>query len=418
MTSGESERKARPVRPSLRDRRFAALLVAEAVNSVGSWASAIALWGFAAYRFDASPGQISLLIICWSVPSAVLSPFLGVLVDRLGARRALIAAYLVGAAAALGLAAAGSLATLGVIALVSGCATALAGPASSALPPQIVEADALLSANSLLAGASEFGQVLGPLVASAALALSGFRAAFLVDAATFAVGVVALLPLPSRRLAQEAGAPWLRELAEGFRIVGRSSALVLILLVGAAVSFASGAFLVVEPFYARNVLDRPASQFALFEAAAGIGSLLAGFAIPWSRRIFERSWILSLAVVAYGLAACLFVGTTWVPVAYLGAFLWGVSGMVLWVVKLTATQRLAAVEAHGRVLSLQGAAASIAEVVGLAAAGAVIAALGVQPGAFALAAVPIVVGLVTGPALAARLRSTQRAASRAEVASR
>ena len=89
--------------------------------------------------------------------------------------------------------------------------------------------------------------------------------------------------------------------------------------------------------------------------------------------------------------------------------------MVLWVVKLTATQRLAAVEAHGRVLSLQGAAASIAEVVGLAAAGAVVTALGVQPGAFALAAVPIVVGLVTGPALAARLRSVKLAGPEAQV---
>lgn len=88
------------MRSSLRDHRFAALLVAEAVNSIGSWASAIAPWGFAAYRFDASPGQISLLIICWSVPSAVLSPFLGVLVDRLGNRRAVIAAYVIGAGAA------------------------------------------------------------------------------------------------------------------------------------------------------------------------------------------------------------------------------------------------------------------------------------------------------------------------------
>jgi hypothetical protein len=46
-----------PVRPSLHDRRFAALLVAEAANSIGSWASAVALWGFAAYRFDAGPTQ-------------------------------------------------------------------------------------------------------------------------------------------------------------------------------------------------------------------------------------------------------------------------------------------------------------------------------------------------------------------------
>jgi MFS family permease len=392
------------VRPALRDRRFAAFLVAEAVNSIGSWASAIALWGYAAYRFDASPGQVSLLIICWSAPSAVLAPLLGVLVDRLGARRALIAAYLAGVGAALGLAAADSLPTLCLLALLAGVAVAMAGPASGALPPQIVAPDGLLAANSLLGGATEFGQVLGPLMASAALALSGFRAAFLVDAATFVVGVAALLPLPSRRPAREASSSYLRELVAGFRVVGRERALRSILLVGAAVSFTSGAFLVVEPLYARHVLDRPPSQFALFEAAAGVGSLLTGFLMPWSRRVFERPRTLGLATSAYGLAACLFVGTTWVALAYTGAFLWGVSGMVFWVVKQTATQRLAAVATHGRVMALNSAAGSVAETVGLAVAGAVITAIGVREAALLLAAAPIAAGVVTASALAGRLR--------------
>ena len=394
----------RTVRPSLRDHRFAALLVAEAVNSVGSWASAIALWGFAAYRFNASPTGLSLLIICWAAPSAVLSPFLGVAVDRLGARRALIAAYLLGAGAALGLAAADSLPTLYILAVLAGIATAMAGPASGALPPQIVAPDGLLAANSLLGGASEFGQVLGPLVASAALALSGFRAAFLIDAATFAVGVAALIPLPARRPPPEARTSWMRELAEGFRIVTRQKPLRLMLLIGTAVSFTSGAFLVVEPLYARHVLHRPPSQFALFEAAAGIGALLTGFALPRLGSILDRPWTLGLATSAYGLAACLFVGTTWVAVAYTGAFMWGVSGMIFWVVKLTATQRLAASEAHGRVISLNSAAGSVADTLGLAVAGIAITALGVRLGAFALAAVPIVAGLATASALARCLR--------------
>jgi DHA3 family macrolide efflux protein-like MFS transporter len=392
------------VRPSLRDPRFAALLVAEAVNSIGSWASAVALWGFAAYRFNASPTQVSLLIICWAAPPAALGPPLGVLVDRLGARRALIVAYFLGTGAALGLAAADSLPVLGVFAVLAGCARALAGPASGALPPQIVAPDALLEANSLLGGASEFGQVLGPLVASAALALSGFRMAFLVDAATFAIGVAALIPLPAQRPASGPREPWLRELAEGLHIVARQKSLRLMLLIGAAVSLASGGFLVVEPLYARHVLHRPASQFALFEAAVGVGAILTGLVIPRLRRILKRPWTLGLSTSAYGLAASLFVGTTWVAVAYTGAFLWGVSGMVFGVVGLTAMQRVTATEAHGRVLSLSSSVESIAETIGLAVAGPTIAILGVRTGALALAAVPIVAGLATAQALAGSLR--------------
>jgi predicted MFS family arabinose efflux permease len=406
------------VRPSFRNPRFVALLVAEAVNSIGSWASAIALWGFAAYRFDATPGQVSLLIICWSAPVAVFGLPLGVVVDRLGARRALILAYLLGAGAALGLASANSLLVLDMLAVLAGCARALGGPASSALPPQIVAPDALLAANSLLGGAAQFGQVLGPLVASAALALSGFRAAFLVDAATFVVGVVALLPLPSRRPAAETRARWLRELVDGFRVVMRRRSLRLMLLIGAAVSFTSGAFLVVEPLYARHVLHRPPSQFALFEAAAGTGAILTGLALPRLSRLLERRVTLSVATVAYALTACLFVGTTWVAAAYTGAFLWGVSGMVFGVVVVTAIQRLAAVESHGRVFALDAALGSIAETVGLAIAGAAIALLGVRPGAFVLAAVTIIAGLVTAPALAECLRPEAGAVAEGEMAPR
>jgi hypothetical protein len=50
------------------------------------------------------------------------------------------------------------------------------------------------------------------------------------------------------------------------------------------VIFTSGAFLVVEPLYGRRVLDRPRSQFALFEAAIGIGAIATGLALLVIRR--------------------------------------------------------------------------------------------------------------------------------------
>ena len=50
---------------------------------------------------------------------------------------------------------------------------------------------------------------------------------------------------------------------------------------------------------------------------------------------------------------------------------------------------------------------SIAETIGLAVAGPAIAILGVRPGAFALAAVPVVVGLATAASLAGSLRQAE-----------
>ena len=53
IRAAHAVRVVRVVRPSLRDPLFGLLVAAEAINSVGGWASGIVLWGLVAYRFDA-----------------------------------------------------------------------------------------------------------------------------------------------------------------------------------------------------------------------------------------------------------------------------------------------------------------------------------------------------------------------------
>ena len=87
----------------------------------------------------------------------------------------------------------------------------------------------------------------------------------------------------------------------------RNRAVRLVIAVSAAVTFTSASFLVVEPLYARHVLHRPPSQFALFEAAAaGTGAILAGLVISRIRSRLTGGTTLMAAAIGYGLAACLF----------------------------------------------------------------------------------------------------------------
>ncbi|MBO0686712.1 MAG: MFS transporter, partial [Candidatus Dormibacteraeota bacterium] len=284
---------------------------------------------------------------------------------------------------------------LGIAAIASGVATALAAPATNALPPRLVDPDGLLAANSLLAGAKQAGQVLGPLTASATLALAGFRAAFLLDAATYLVGVWAVATLRSRPVPPSPRSAWGNELADGVLVVARHSVLRLIVGLGAVVSFTSGAFLVVEPLYARHVLERPPSQFALFEAAAGAGAIAASLAVSRLRspRLLEGVRPLALFAAGYGLTACIFIGTTWVPLAYVGATLWGVTGALFSVVAVTTMQQIVPAGLHGRTMAVRSTLQSGASTLGLPVAGVLLAAVGVQPGAFALAGVALAGGL-------------------------
>jgi MFS family permease len=405
--SGRRRVPARPVHPSFRDPRFTFLLVGQSVNWIGSWAAGIVLWGFAAYHFGASPEAISLTVLCWSGPPAVLTAFTGGLTDRFGPRVMLIVGYLCSAATSLGMAAAGSLLFLDVMAVACGAARSLCGPASSALPTRVVESDDLLVANSLLGVTGSIGQVAGPLVASVLMATTGFRIAFAVDAATYLVGVLVMFPLPVLPLPDEprearpaatgrSAYERLRRTTAGAAAVARDPELRHVAVARMGVIFTSGAFLVVEPLYARHVLGRPPSQFALFEATIGAGAILTGLALPVIRRRLPANRaavrLLAAGAISYGLAGALFTGTPWVPVAYIGAFAWGTSGTVFYTIAATALQRLAPAGTLGRVAGVISTAESATETVAMPAAGALMAVAGLRPGALALAAVAVAAG--------------------------
>src|SRR5690349_9319777 len=139
----------------LRQPRLALLFAGSALNAIGTWATLIALWGFAAYRFHAAPSQVALLGLAWSVPGAVLSPLAGAPIDRFGPRVVMIASNVLGVVTALVMAASSSYTALVVLAVLAGAVEAFGRPAATSLPPRLVDDADLLSANSLLGVAEQ-----------------------------------------------------------------------------------------------------------------------------------------------------------------------------------------------------------------------------------------------------------------------
>ncbi len=298
---------------------------------------------------------------------------------------------------------------LDVAALACGAARSLCSPASSALPARVVEPDDLLAANSLLGVTASIGQVAGPLAASVLMAATGFRVAFAADAAMYLANVLAVLPLPVLPQLDEPrgadaetagrtahGVAWLRTATAGAAAVARVPALRAIALARMGVIFTSGAFLVIEPLYAQHVLGRPSSQFALFQAATGIGAIATGLVLPVVHRRVPGSRsparLLAAGAISCGLAAALLTGTPWVPVAYLGAFVWGACGTVFYAAATTTLQRLAPAGKLGRVAGVISTAESTTESISMPVAGALVAVAGLRPGALVLAAVAVAAG--------------------------
>ena len=373
----------------LRDRRFALLAAGQAVNGIGSWCALIAMWGYAAYRFDAGPAQIALITLSWSIPPTLIGPFAGVPIDRLGPRRVLVAADLGAAAVSFALMGVGSFNVLLAFGLLHGITRAFSEPAFAALPPRLVADRDLLAANAVLGLALHVSIAVGPLVAAGAIAAWGMRGAFAIDALTYLVGVAVVLPLrivPGVRSREQSV---MGDLRDGLKTVRDRPALVRLLALATSVYIVWGAYAVIEPLYVRDVLHRSPATLALLQSVFGVTLVANGFLAARAGERIARIETVIFAAAASGLAALLYVGTATLAVAIMGIAIWGAA--TAWFVppNRTLVQRAAPVETHGRVLAFDATLRSGANVVAASLTGVAAVLVGVQAAAFVVASIPV-----------------------------
>jgi len=337
----------------LRTRGFPVLLAGETINATGNWIAVIAIWGFASFKFDAGPADLAMLFVVLSLPGALLGPLLGVPIDRLGPKRTLLVANLLGILDALALTQARSYVQIVLLALPLGLIEAFAAASLDAIPPRLVGSEDLVAANALLGGAQDVAIVIGPVLAAVVNERWGLTGAFVADAATFAVGALVALTIsiePAPRTT-ERDTTW-RELRDGFTLARRTPGLRWTLVVVASVYLLWALFGLLEPLYVRDVLGESDEVFALLQTVFGVGLVLTSLGLAKLGDRVARPRVVAIAVVLSGLTAALYLGTQVLAVAFVGVFLWGVDVAFFYVPAKTLLQRYAPGAFHGRILSL------------------------------------------------------------------
>lgn len=173
------------------------------------------------------------------VPSVLLGPLIGTIVDRWDRRRLLVAMDIFRGCVLLAVAVGVNDKTqVGVIygaVFLVGIGTAVFSPAKAAFLPEIVPPDHLLRANSIGCMMGSLMTAVGTPIGAALVGGLGYRWALAADAATYFVSMASLMLIvmgaeASRRakareiaLAREGSGPaaYLHELADGFRYIRR-----------------------------------------------------------------------------------------------------------------------------------------------------------------------------------------------------
>ncbi|RJQ84906.1 MFS transporter [Amycolatopsis panacis] len=340
------------------DHRFRWLLASSATANLGDGIGKVA-FPLLATTLTRDPVQIAALSAVQFVPWLLFAIPAGALIDRVDRKKAMIAAN---AARAVAVAAVTVLVavhamdiwTIYVAALLVGTAETVADSAANVLPPALVPAEGLESANSRLQACEIVGQTfLGGPVGSATFAL--FAAfPFLLTSAGFAVAAAVLLGLAgsyrpqaetatiSIRAGFTAGAGWLREHPTLLRLLAVAGLLSL-------VSELAQAQLVL---YALEDLRLSEAAFGLFSFVGGIGGLAGAALTPRLVRRTGRRPVLIGGVLCCALG---FAGMGLVHQPVLAALLFGLFAaavVAVNVVLATARHTLVPSELLGRVLGV------------------------------------------------------------------
>jgi predicted MFS family arabinose efflux permease len=220
------------------------------------------------------------------VPSALATPFLASVADRMRRERVLVLisavrAATIGISAAL-LAMGAASAGVYALAVVATVAFTVFRPAHSALLPSLCTSTRQLTSANVVRGILEAGGALiGPALAGAVLALGDPAALFLTVALLSVASAAALVGLrdESARLRPAGRAALLRDTVEGARAVVSNPDLRLLFGLGFAQTVVRGALTVYTVVVAVDLLSTGDAGVAALSAAIGVGGLAGSLAV-------------------------------------------------------------------------------------------------------------------------------------------
>jgi MFS family permease len=360
----------------LDNRPLSRLLVGEFVSSVGDWLYLVALL-IVVYRESADPVLLGIVGAARVLPYVLLSIPAGIVADRYDRRLVLLVTDVARGAIMLVLAwlvaADAPVAWIIVMSIVAGCFSAFFSPTIGAYLPSIVGNEAELGpANSAWSTLDNLAFIIGPAIAGLLIATSGLTAAFVLNAASFAILAVVLWGLPSVRAGtrETADHAVTASAANADGAAARESLIAIVrpvlglTLADVTAGFAFGGLGVLTVLLAIQQLGAGEEGTGYLNAGIGVGAVVGAVlsgALSTSSR--QRAILLAgLIVLAAGLVLLGVVSS--LAVAFVAMAIASAGSLVAEVISTTIFQRLVPDAVRGRALGVAATLTTLAYAAG------------------------------------------------------
>ncbi|MCC3573665.1 MAG: MFS transporter [Microcoleus sp. PH2017_40_RAT_O_B] len=295
--------------PALRSQNYRLFFAGQGISLIGSWMTQVAtVW--LVYNLSDSPWMLGVVGFTSQIPTLILLPFAGVLIDRTNRHRVIIATQILAMVQSLALA---FLALTGVIniwqllvlSLFQGAINAFDAPARQAFVPELVEKKEDL-ANAIALNASMFNgaRLIGPAIAGLVIGTVGASYCFLIDGISYIAVIAGLLAMKikPRKIAASNTKP-LQRLKEGFDYAFGFPPIRAILLLLALVSFAGMSHTVLVPIFATKILNGGPQTLGFLMAASGVGAFAGAIYLIGRKSIVGIGKLIAIspAIMGFGL---------------------------------------------------------------------------------------------------------------------
>jgi MFS family permease len=292
------------------------LWAGQVISQIGDGLNKVALLWFV-YDLTGSALKMTLIGLLQTIPPLLVGPLIGVYLDRLPKKPVMIWIDLLRTVLVLlipVLYAFDWLTLNGLYALVfmTAIVSTVFGPALASAVPLIVGRKQLTAANALLQSSTNLGVLIGPAMSGIGIAVMGAQNVLYVNAATFFISALCLLPIRVRQLTlprtATGRAPHIaHEMWEGFRFVFLQHRPVLALMATAALySLGASAFVFMLPVFAKQLLHMGPAELGWLWSTLGIGMLCTSAWLAWLQQgdVASRFRLISGAMAVGGAAVC------------------------------------------------------------------------------------------------------------------
>lgn len=337
-------------------RDFRVLWLGAFTSTTGTWMQKVAQ-SWLVLGLTGSAFYLGLDDFLAQLPILLFTMIGGVIADRHDRRRLLIGSQCVQMASAFTLMVlvvtdAVRIQYILALSFLNGVAQAFGGPAYQSLIPSLVPRSDLPNAIALNSIQFNLARVIGPLLASIALAAWGTAVCFGLNGASFMVVIVALMWLRVRHIVPATRNPLLEELRGGLIYMRKEGTLVALTTLAFISTFLGLPLLTFMPIFAQDVFHQAASQYAVMMAFSGAGAVVGALVVAGLGKFRHMGLALLSVQVAFGLLVTGFALSRVLWVSYALLFLGGAALMVMFSLIASLVQLIVPDPLRGRVVSI------------------------------------------------------------------